>query len=152
MVGRVELRTHLLDLVRPDHARVDAEQPVRLGALHHRVQRAVGVREREVAVLREQHVEVEVLGERLVQVHARLVEAGALRRQIVRADDGRVAARRAGADVRLLEHGDVLQAEPGRQVVGGRHAVRAAADDDDVVVLLQLVRAEEAVLADETEH
>ena len=71
---------------------------------------AVGVGQRQVALLREHHVEVEVLGQRLVQLDAGRVEARALRGQVVGADDGGVAARRAGPDVALLQHGDVVHA------------------------------------------
>ena len=52
-VGEVELRAEPRDLVREHDARVDPEQLVHLGALVHRRHRAVGVRERQVAVLRE---------------------------------------------------------------------------------------------------
>src|SRR5437588_332949 len=82
-------------------------RPVHLRRVHHRVDRAVAVGEREVAELREQHVEVEVLRERLVQLHAGGVEAGPLGGQVVGADDGGVAPGRPGADVALLEHGHV---------------------------------------------
>ncbi len=58
-----------------------------------------------------------------------LVERGALGRAVVRADDRRVAAGGARADVALLEHGDVADAVVLREVVRGREAVRAAADD-----------------------
>ena len=100
LVGEVELRAEPRDLVRQHDARVDPEQLVDLGALLHHVQRAVGVREREMAVLREHEVEVEIGGEALVELHAPLVERGALGRAVVRADDRRVAAGRARADVR----------------------------------------------------
>ena len=138
LVGEVELRAERRDLLGEDDARVDPEQLVDLGALLHRVHRAVGVGEREVAALREHQVEVELGREPLVELHARAVERGALGRAVVRADDRRVAAGGARADVRLLEHGDVRDAVVLGEVVGGREPVRAAADDHDVVALLQL--------------
>ncbi len=149
VVADVDLRAELLHLVAVDHAAVDAEQLVDLGALvlHH--ERAVGVRQREVAVLREHHVEVEVGRELLVELDALLVERGTLRGAVVRADDRRVAAGGARADVALLEDRDVGDAVVDREVVRRREAVRAAADDDDVVVLLQPPGALEDLLAEE---
>ncbi len=59
-VGDVELRAELLDSLRVDDARLDPEQLVHLGALLHRHERAIRVREREVPVLGEHEVEVEL--------------------------------------------------------------------------------------------
>ena len=89
-------------------------------------------------VLREHEVEVELVGQALVQPDALAVEGRAFGRAVVRADDRRVPAGRARADVRLLEDGDVADAVPLREVVRGREPVRAAADDDDLVAALQL--------------
>ena len=141
VLADVDLRAELLHLLPVDHAAVDPEQLVHLGALVLHDERAVGVREREVPVLREHHVEVEVGGELLVELDALRVERGALGRAVVRADDRRVPPGRARADVALLEDRDVGDAVVDREVVRGREAVRAAADDDDVVVLLQRRRA-----------
>src|SRR3954447_1359796 len=152
MVADVQLRAQVLDLVGVHDPRVDAHQPVHLGPLHHRVHRAVGVGQRQVPVLGEQHVEVEVLRERLVQLHARLVEAGAFGRQIVGADDGGVSARGARAQVAAVEHGDLLDAVTLGQVVGRGQAVCAGADDDDVVARLEVVVAEVAVLSEQADH
>ena len=139
-IGRVLADVHrrgqALDLVGPDQARVDALQAVDLGAVGHHEHRAVGVREREVAALREEQVEVQLLRQALVELDARVVEARALGRLVVRAQDRRVAPGRARADVALLEDRDV--GDPAlAQVVGGGQAVRAAADDDDVVGALE---------------
>ena len=132
LARHVELRAEARDLVGLDPARVDAHQLVGLGALALHRHGALGVREREVAVRRDQQVEVELLRELLVDLEALAVERDALGRLVVGAQDRRVAARAAGADVVHLEHGDVRDAAL-RQLVGGREAVRAAADDDDVV-------------------
>ena len=130
---QVELGAELGDPRRVDHARVDPEELVDLGALLHRDHRAVRVRERQVPVLREHEVEVELVRQAFVQPDALAVEGRAFGRAVVRADDRRVAARRARADVGLLEDGDVADPVPLREVVGGREPVRAAADDDDLV-------------------
>src|SRR6185295_2947329 len=54
-----------------------------------------------------------------------------------------VAARRARADIRPFEHGDVADAVVLGQVVGEREAVHAAADDHDVVARPELAPLEE---------
>ena len=126
-----------------------AEQPVHLGALGLHDQRAVGVREREVPVLREHEVEVELGREPLVELHALRVERGALRSAVVGPDDGRVAAGRAGADVALLDDRHVGDAVVLGEVVRRGEPVRAAADDDDVVVALELARPREDLLLEE---
>ena len=74
---------------------------------------------------------------RSYMLDAGVVEARALGRLVVRAQDRRVAPRGARADVALLEHGHVADAELA-EVVRGRQAVRAAADDHDVVAVAQL--------------
>src|SRR5439155_6035974 len=99
---------------------------------------SVGMRERQVPLLREQEVEVQLCAEPFVELYASAVELGSLGRAVVRADDRRIAPGRAGADVALLEDGDVGDAVVLREVVGGREPVRAPADDHDVVALLQL--------------
>ncbi len=134
----VELRAELGDSRRVDDARLDPEELVDLGPLLHRDHRAVRVRERQVPVLREHEVEVELVRQALVQPHALAVEGRALGRAVVRADDRRVAPGRARADVRLLEDRDVRDPVALREVVRGREPVRAAADDDDLVPALQL--------------
>ncbi len=139
------------DLVGLDPARVDAHQLVGLGALALHRHGALGVREREVAVRRDQQVEVELLRELLVDLEALAVERDALGRLVVGAQDRRVAARAAGADVVHLEHGDVLDAAL-RQLVGGREAVRAAADDDDVVGGREVALAPERPELEEAAH
>ena len=105
--------------------------------------------EREVPVLREHQVEVEIGGELLVELDALGVEGGAFGRAVVRPDDRRVAARRTRADIALLEHGDVGDAVVLGEVVRGREPVGAAADDDDVVVPLQRAGPLEDLLAEE---
>ena len=147
----VELRAEAPDLVGLDPARVDVHQLVGLGALALHRHGALGVREREVAVLRDQQVEVELLRELLVDLEALAVERDALGRLVVGAQDRRVAARAAGADVVHLEHGDVRDAAL-RQLVGGREAVRAAADDDDVVGGREVALAPERPELEEPAH
>ena len=137
VVGDVQLRAQPLDFGGVDQLRVDPVQAVDLGAVGHHEHRPVRMRQRQVAALREQQVEVELGGQPLVHLHALVVEASALRRLVVGAEDRRVATGRAGADVALLEHRDVLDAEL-PEVVSGREAVRAAADDHDVVAVAQL--------------
>ncbi len=134
----IELRAQLCDPRGVDDARIDPEELVHLGALLHGDHRPVRVREREVPVLGEHEVEVELVREALVEADALPVEGRALGRAVVRADDRRVAARRPRSDVRLLEDRHVFDAVALRQVVRGGESVRAAADDDDLVPALEL--------------
>jgi hypothetical protein len=136
-IGQVELRAERADLVGVDHAGVDAQEAVHLGALVGDVHRALGMSEREVALLREQQVVVELLREVLVQPERLLVEGHALGRPVVGADDRGVATRAAGADVVLLQDRDLRDAAL-RELVSDREPVGAAADDHDVVRRLQL--------------
>src|SRR5258705_11045505 len=77
------------------------------------------------------------------QPHALVVELHALGRQIVGADDGRVATGVAATEVTLLEDGDVGDPMVARQIVGRRAAVTSGADDDHVVARLQPLVASE---------
>ena len=140
MAREVELRTELRDLVRVDHPGVDAEESVHLRALVGDDHGALGVRERQVTLLREQEVVVELLRELLVQPERLLVEGHALGRPVVRTNDRGVAAGSTGAHVALVEDGDVTDAALG-ELVRDREPVGAAADDHDVVGVLQLVMA-----------
>ncbi len=105
-----------------------------------------------MAALGEQQVEVQVLGEALVELDAGVVEARALGRLVVGAQDRGVAPGGARADVALLEDrhvGDPVVAE----VVRGGQAVRAAADDHHVVGALELrLAAPHPALAEDVKH
>ncbi len=137
-IGEIELRAELADPIEADDLRVDSENLIDLGALLHDDHRAVRVRERQVPALREHEVEVELRREPLVQADALAVEVRPLGCAVVRADDRRVPARRARADVRLLEHGDVADPVVLREVVRRRKPVRPAAHDHDLVAPLEL--------------
>src|SRR6266540_264732 len=111
------------------------------------------MRERQMPLLREEEVEVEVGAETLVERDAAPVELGTLGGAVVRADDRRVAPGCTGADVALLEDGDVGDPVVLREVVRGREAVRAAADDHDVVAPPELAtRAPHALHAEDPLH
>src|SRR5262249_78421 len=79
--------------------RVDAQELVRLGALALHRHRALRVGQRQVAVRREQQVEVELLRELAVLLEARAVESDAPRRLVGGAQEGRGAPGAAGARV-----------------------------------------------------
>jgi len=123
VLGEIEHGAEPRDLRWIDEAARDAEQLIDLRPLGHRHERPLGMGEGQVPVLREEQVEVEVEREPLVERHAAAVELRALRRAVVGADDRRVPAGCAGADVALLEDGDVCDAVISCQVVGHREAV-----------------------------
>ena len=117
--------TDALHSLRADHFAVHPEVLVHFGPPAHGAHRGVGVGQREMAARRVEQVQVEVLRQVLPQPHALVVELHAFGRQIVGADDGRIAAGIAAADVALLEHRDVGDAVIAGQIVGGRQSVTA---------------------------
>jgi hypothetical protein len=128
------------NLGRADHLGIHAEMLVHLGAPAHRAQRGIGMGERQMPALRIHQVECELLGEAAEQRHRFRIEPHAVRRQVVRADDGGVARGVAAGQVALVEHRHPADSPVARQIVRGRQAVPAAADDDHVVAALQLRR------------
>ena len=134
---QIDVRADAVDFLGRDHVAVHAQVLVHLGPPAHGAQRALGVGQREVPALGVEQVDVQVLRQLGKEPHAFLVELDPFDRQIVGADDGRVAAGVAAADVALVEHGDVGHAVVAGQVVGDAQAVPARADDDRVVAVLE---------------
>ena len=99
------------------------------------------MREHQHAALGEHHIVVQLLGESLPEIDRVVVERRRLVEEIVRTDDGGVAAGIAAADPALFDDRDIGDAVNGRKVIGRRQPMSAAADDDDVVFLLRLRRA-----------
>ena len=91
----------------------------------------------EDAALADHGVEVELLAQPLPQLHRALVEGGVARQQIVRANDRGVAPDIAGAEIALLQHGDIGDAMLLGEVIGGGETMPAA-DNDHVVSRLRL--------------
>ena len=141
VVGGVEARALLLDLVGADHAGVDTAELVDLGAPVHRAQGGVGVGQRQVAPLAEHHVDVQLHRHLLIQVHRAVVEGHPFGGEVVGAHDGGVAPRAAAAQVGLVEHGHIGHAVIAGQVIGGGQTVHAAADHHGVVGPLQVAIA-----------
>src|SRR6185437_11139428 len=81
---------------------------------------------------------VEVLGEPLPHLQGVIVEGGALVPQVVRADDGSVAAGVAAADPAFLEDGHIAETVVPGQVISRSQAVAATPDDDGVICGLRL--------------
>ena len=140
------------DLLRRQDVRLHAVGAVqqRLVALH--LQRVVRVAEVELALRREQQVEVELRGQRAPDREARLVQRHGLGRVVVGAHHLRVAPRSAAPDVVALEDGDVRDAVVRREVVREREPVHPAADDDDVVARREVAPLEERPVAEQPRH
>ena len=98
---------------------------------------------RKVATLGIKQVQVQVSRQILKQVDAGLIEAGALGREIIGADDRRVATGSTATQVAFFQDGDIGNAVVLGQVVGSRQAVPTAADDDRVVLALEPSRRAE---------
>ena len=138
--GQVELRDELLELGRRDHARSSRRRPGSSRQRARSVRIAISVWASQTMPLVWWRIAAPVSSSRrLVQLEGVLVEADRLGDAVVGADDRRVPAGVARGDVVGLEDRDVRDAVAGREVVGGRQAVAAAADDDDVVGRLRLV-------------
>src|SRR5438093_1028426 len=105
--GSVTNACRMWVVIGSDDPAVDAEQLVHLRPLGHRDHGAVGMREGQMPLLREQEVEVQLCSEPFVELYALAVELGSLGRSVVRSDDRRIAPGRAGADVALLEDRDI---------------------------------------------
>ncbi len=146
ILRQVHRRAQAAYLVGEDQLGIDAQMLVDLGAPAAGADGGVGVGQGEMAAFGIEDVVAEVVAEVLVEGERLVVEAHALRRQVVRADDRRVARGIAAGEVALLDHGDVGDAVVARQVVGRGHAVAAAADDDDVVAALEFLRPRKVAL------
>ena len=94
------------------------------------------VREHHHPARRVHHVVIQDLGKVPPHLHGMIVEGRALVEEIVRADDGGVAAGVAAADPALFEHGDVGHPVLLGEVIGGPQAMSAAADDHGVIARL----------------
>ena len=92
----------------------------------------------QLSLVREEHVEVQLLRQAAVHREGRGVQGDRLRGVVVRAQDLGVPTARAAPEVGALEHGDVADPVLGREVVRERESVHPAADDHDVVSVAQL--------------
>ncbi len=128
----------LAHLLAVEQIGVDAEEPHGVAAPGIGVALRVRMEDVEHASLAYHGVVVEVLLEPFPQLHRPFVEREIAGQQVVGADDGGVAPDIAGAEIGLLDHGDIGDAVLLGEVIGGGETVPAAADDDNVVGLLGL--------------
>ena len=68
-----------------------------------------------------------------------LVEADTFRRQVIGADDRRIARRVAAGKVPAFQDADIGDAVGMGEVIGAGQSMAAAADDDDVVGFLEIL-------------
>ena len=140
---QVDLRHRLLDELGPDNLALDTQVlvgfcPPPLGS-----QGSGRVRQREVATLRVEEVEVQVARQIAKQLQTGIVKLCPFGCQIVRTNDGSIATRTTAADVALLENRNVRDAVVSGKVVGGRQTVTAAADNNGVIFALENRRRSE---------
>jgi hypothetical protein len=154
VLGGVQDRHDLLDLLGVEPFGVHAVEPVGVDAAHGAAHVAEGVVEVEHAALAEQEVVLELLGQLLPQLQGGLVDHRGLVPEVVRADDRGVAGHVAAGQPTALEHGDVRDAVAGGEVVGGGETVAASADDHDVVARGRIGRVpqEIGVLGEKVGH
>ncbi len=98
------------------------------------------VRQHHHAARRIHDVVVQILAQAFPQFEGMLVHIHALFIEIVRADDGGVAAGIAAAEPALFQNGNVGDAMFLGQIISGTETMAAATDDDDVIFLARLGR------------
>ena len=141
------LRGHLQERGLRGHLRaaedvhIDAVHAHGVGPARDRLQVMAAVRQDHKSALAEHDVEVQLAREPLVEAQREVVEARALREEVVGAHDRRVAPGVAAAEPAALEDRHVADPVVLRQVVRGRESVAAAAHDERIVGALGLGRA-----------
>src|SRR5262249_53906772 len=95
--------------------------------------------------LGEHHVVIEFQREPFIELDTFIVKGDTLRRAVVGADDGRVPAAGAAAQITLVEERDVGDAVVLAEVVSNGQTVNAGADDYDVVGGFQIMGAPHAL-------
>ena len=132
-VVEIEEGQHATHVLRVEQLGIHALQSHGVAAPHVGVALCVVVVEVEHAALADHRVVVDVLLEPFPELERPFIERRIAGQQVVRADDGGVAADIAAADPTLLEHRDVPQAVHLGEVVRGGETVPAAADDHGIV-------------------
>src|SRR3984893_11344604 len=135
----VQIRNQSLDLLRIDDLGPDTFELVDLSSPAHRAQRTVSVGEREMAGLREHHVEVQISRQLFVQLHRAVVEAYAFGRQVVGANDRGDGDRNTTAHATSVDQCNISDSVVSGQVVRRRESMYAGPDDDDVIGRLEIV-------------
>ena len=136
-LGRVEIETghQFGDGLAVNQFGAPAKMLVYLGALAEGSYRGIRVGEGELPPLGVHDVEIEFVGQLLVQLHRRAVKGHPFRRQVVGADNCGIARGVAAPQVGFLQHRDIGDAVVFGQVIGGGHTVPAAANDHNVIVI-----------------
>ena len=103
-IGEGDELAHALTV---EQFRIDAGKPHGVAAPHIGVPLRVGVIDIEHAALADHAVVVQLLAQPFPLLQRMLVEERVRRQHIVGADDGGVAADIAGAEIALVDHGDI---------------------------------------------
>jgi len=141
--AQVDRRNTALDERRIDRFGAHAEVLVDLRPPAHRAHGRIRVRQGVVAARGIEQVQIEIRREVLPEAHALIVELHPFRSEVVRANDGGVAAGIAAAEVALVEYRHIANAVIARQVIGGCQTMAARADDDHVIRGTQRVMTRE---------
>ena len=125
-IVEIEIGRHAPHRVAVEQFGVHAMQAHCIAAPRKGVALAVGVVEVQHAALGHHGVVVKVLLQPLPQLHAKFVKRNVAGKQVVRADDRRVAPGVAGADPAFFHHRNIADAELLGQIMRGRqvHARR----------------------------
>jgi hypothetical protein len=139
-IVEVQERQHLAQSVLVQDFRIHAVHPHRVAAPDVGIALAVRVIQVDHPALRDHGVEIEVLLQPFPQLKRLLVERVVARQQVIRPDDGGVAADVARAEIALLQHRHIGDAVYLGKIVGRGQPVPAAADDDHVIFRLRIRR------------
>src|SRR6185312_5171236 len=121
------------DLIRAQNLRVDTVDANGVAPAPDDLHLMFAVCEVDQSSLAQHDIEVQLGGQALVQTQRMIVEGGARRVKVVRADDLSVAAGITATDPSALQHRDLAHSMLARQVVRGRQSVATPAYDHDVI-------------------
>src|SRR5262249_6727721 len=107
---------------------------------------SVSMRQGGTGAHRKEDTVIEILAQPLIEAHGLIVEAHALRRQVVGTDDCSIARGVASGEVTLVKHGNIRNAPILDQVVGRGETMTAGAHDDYVVGGFQILGLGEVAL------
>ncbi len=126
-------RTEGLRFLRGQPFVVDARKPIGMNVALEALHVMHIVRQHHHTARGVHDVIVQLVGERLPELHRVLVDRLALLPEVIRADDRGVAPGIAAAEPALLEDSDVTNAVFLGEVIGGREPMPTSTDDHDII-------------------
>ena len=125
--GGVEVQEgrHAPNLTDVEELRIDTVNPHSVPATGEGITLCVGMKQVQYTALANHRVVIEILLEALPQPHAQFVKGDVAGKQVIRANDRRVASHIAGANPTFLNDGHIMNAEFLGEIVSGGEPVTA---------------------------